>query len=91
MSDLDLTGAVEAVRRILSRQMVDPVSPATLSERCVTAAAPLIEAQVRERIAAEIEAGRDQFRRVTATVEAGDLVSRVYDDAARIARRGGAS
>lgn len=50
MSDLDLTEAVEVVRAILSRQMVDPVSPATLAERCVAAAGPLIEAQVREQI-----------------------------------------
>jgi hypothetical protein len=49
----------------------------------------LIEAEVRERIAQEIEADRDEFIRVTDAHPDG-TIARAYNAAARIARGGSA-
>lgn len=66
MSDLDLTAAIEAAMRGFCSDLVPPTDPESLSAiqrhvirgqtlSYVTHAAPLIEAQVREQVAKEID------------------------------------
>lgn len=66
MSDLDLTAAIDAAMRGFCSDLVPPTDPESLSAiqrhvireqalSYVTHATPLIEAQVREQVAQEIE------------------------------------
>ena len=93
MSALDLTEAVEAAARSLAHEAglpawddMAPMSRHDLAEAVlpsISAAAPLIERQVREQVAREIEAQvvRDDFGRVN-TFGMGE------QHAARVARGG---
>lgn len=97
MSGIDLTEAIKAAHNPVFDAMITDGPDGhvdgyeQIATAAVTAAAPLIEAAVREKVAAEIEEARYNFRRLTATTGAADLISRVYDDTARIARNGSPS
>lgn len=71
--------AVEAAYVTIRRLMGGTYTVWALAEDAVAAARPIIEAEVRERIAADIEAAVDPEW-------PNDDVSRAYKDAARIAR-----
>lgn len=90
MSDLDLTEAVEAAEDALLRAAMragDDVRTSSgfvrSANAAVTAAAPLIEAQVRERVAQEILEWGQQYTCFTNARHAAQVAARIT--------RGGAS
>jgi hypothetical protein len=77
MKPLDLTEAAKAVLEAITVCGCSANRQAGVATQAVTAAAPLIERQVRERIATEIEAQ---------TFTGHALAEDAYDHCARIAR-----
>ena len=81
MSDIDLTGAVEAGINARRAAYFDGRMADQCAAAAVTAAAPLIEKQVRAEIVAKIEA-----RLTSLEAPAGYWIVDAYTTAARIAR-----
>lgn len=60
MSDLDLSAAVEAAAALYD-DLDDPETARRMARRVITAAAPVIEAQVREHMADVLAAVREAY------------------------------